>query len=157
MKTRLSVMLAAALLSIYVFAQSEPYALGNFDHVVSQPAPGGDTHDGGPQAVSDIQSVAGVPLVCLNNGVMMPCFGLGTQEQSMEGASQRQQLNETVRGDAWRSFRIGYGNYSFWNFQDYTYDHEYTPATTENISGSCASGIPYDLQGRPVRDGYKGI
>ena len=27
------------LLSIYVFAQSEPYALGNFDHVVSQPAP----------------------------------------------------------------------------------------------------------------------
>ncbi|MBQ3633526.1 MAG: aldo/keto reductase [Paludibacteraceae bacterium] len=108
MKTRLSVMLAAALLSIYVFAQSEPYALGNFDHVVSQPAPGGDTTDGGPQAVSDIRSVAGVPLVRLNNGVMMPRFGLGTQVQSMEGASQRQQLNETVRGMVIAALQSGY-------------------------------------------------
>ena len=30
---------AGGAAGIYVFAQSEPYALGNFDHVVSQPAP----------------------------------------------------------------------------------------------------------------------
>ena len=70
---------------------------GNFDHQVTQPAPGGNTSDGGPQAASNITSVSGVPLVRLNNGVMMPRFGLGTQVQSMEGANQRQQLNETVR------------------------------------------------------------
>lgn len=70
----------------------------DFDHEVTQPAPGGNTADGGPQKVSNITSVAGVPLVRLNNGVMMPRFGFGTQIQSMEGAGQRQQLNETVRG-----------------------------------------------------------
>ena len=47
-----------------------------FDHEVTQPGPGGDTADGGPQAASHIQSVAGVPLVRLNNGVYMPRFGL---------------------------------------------------------------------------------
>lgn len=67
-------------------------ALANFDHEVTQPAPGGDVSDGGPQAKSNITSVAGVPLVRLNNGVMMPRFGLGTQVQSMENASMRQQL-----------------------------------------------------------------
>lgn len=55
------------------------YPLGNFDHQVTQPAPGGNTSDGGPQAVSNIISVSGVPLVRLNNGVLMPRFGLGTQ------------------------------------------------------------------------------
>ena len=62
--------------------------LANFDHEVTQPAPGGSTADGGPQAKSNITSVAGGPLVRLNNGVMMPRFGLGTQVQSMEGAGQ---------------------------------------------------------------------
>lgn len=80
----------------------------NFDHQVTQPAPGGDTPDGGPQAVSRITSVAGVPLVRLNNGVMMPRFGLGTQVQSMEGANQRQELNETVRGMVISALQSGY-------------------------------------------------
>lgn len=84
------------------------FPLGNFDHEVTQPAPGGDTTDGGPQALSNITSVAGVPLVRLNNGVMMPRFGLGTQVQSMEGASQRQQLNETVRGMVISALQSGY-------------------------------------------------
>jgi diketogulonate reductase-like aldo/keto reductase len=82
--------------------------VGNFDHQVTQPAPGGNTSDGGPQAVSNITSVSGVPLVRLNNGVMMPRFGLGTQVQSMEGANQRQQLNETVRGMVISALQSGY-------------------------------------------------
>ena len=41
MKTRLFGMLAAVLLSIGASAQSEDYALANFDHEVTQPAPGG--------------------------------------------------------------------------------------------------------------------
>ena len=85
-----------------------PYELANFDHVVSQPAPGGDTEDGGPQKVSNISSVAGVPLVRLNNGVYMPRFGLGTQVQSLEGSSQRQQLNETVNMMTDAALRYGY-------------------------------------------------
>lgn len=86
----------------------ESGTLGNFDHEVTQAAPGGDTSDGGPQAVSNITSVSGVPLVRLNNGVMMPRFGLGTQVQSMEGANQRQQLNETVRGMVISALQSGY-------------------------------------------------
>lgn len=102
-------MLAAVLLSIGAMAQSvDNYALGNFDHIVTQPAPGGNTADGGPQAASNIKSVAGVPLVRLNNGVMMPRFGLGTQVQSMESASMRQQLNETVRGMVISALQSGY-------------------------------------------------
>lgn len=82
--------------------------LANCDHAVTQPAPGGSVADGGPQAASDITSVAGVPLVKLNNGVMMPRFGLGTQVQSMENASMRQQLNETVRGMVISALQAGY-------------------------------------------------
>ena len=84
------------------------YPLGNFDHQVTQPTPGGNTSDGGPQAVSNIISVSGVPLVRLNNGVLMPRFGLGTQVQSMEGANQRQQLNETARGMVISALKSGY-------------------------------------------------
>ena len=90
------------------FEQEAAVPAGNFDHQVTQPAPGGNTSDGGPQAVSNITSVSGVPLVRLNNGVMMPRFGLGTQVQSMEGANQRQQLNETVRGMVISALRSGY-------------------------------------------------
>ena len=32
------------------------------------------------------------------------------------------------RGDTGRSFNLGYGNNGFGNFQDYTYNHTYTPA-----------------------------
>ena len=79
-----------------------------FDHEVTQPGPGGDTADGGPQAASHIQSVAGVPLVRLNNGVYMPRFGLGTQVQSLEGGNQRQLLNDTVRGMVSSALGSGY-------------------------------------------------
>lgn len=41
MKTKLFFMLTAMLLSVSMFAQ-------NFDHEVTQPAPGGNTTDGGP-------------------------------------------------------------------------------------------------------------
>ena len=91
----------------------------NFDHEVTQPAPGGDTSDGGPQAVSHITSVAGVPLVRLNNGIMMPRFGLGTQVQSMEGASQRQELNDAMfyyneRGVGWGIRESGVPREEIW-------------------------------------------
>lgn len=109
MKTRFSLILVAVLLSVSSYAQSDnDYALGNFDHEVTQPAPGGATVDGGPQAASDISSEAGVPLVRLNNGVMMPRFGLGTQVQSMESTGMRQQLNETVRGMVIAALGAGY-------------------------------------------------
>ena len=82
-----------ALLSIYVFAQSDPYALGNFDHVVSQPAPGGDT-------------------------------------------------NDAVR---------------FWEAQmsQSSTATEHVPAAGPNANA--ANATAYDLQGRPVREGYRGI
>lgn len=87
------------------------FPLGDFDHRVTQPAPGGDTSDGGPQAVSNITSVSGVPLVRLNNGVYMPRFGLGTQVQSLESPSQRQLLNETVRGMIISALQSGYRHF----------------------------------------------
>ena len=58
MKTRLFGMLAVVLLSISASAQSEDYALANFDHEVTQPAPGGNTTDGGPQVVSMLALLA---------------------------------------------------------------------------------------------------
>ena len=36
-------------------------------------------------------------------------------------------------GDAGRSFNISYGNGNFGNFQDYTYDHTYTPTAIESV------------------------
>ena len=111
MTTRFIMMLATVMLSIGTWAQSGnngDYQLANFDHEVTQPAPGGNTVDGGHQAVSNIKSVAGVPLVKLNNGVMMPRFGLGTQVQSMESTNMRQQLNETVRNMVIAALQSGY-------------------------------------------------
>ena len=84
------------------------YELENIDHEITEPAPGTSADNGGPQAVSDIASVAGVPLVRLNNGVYMPRFGLGTQVQSMENTNQRQQLNETVNMMTDKALRYGY-------------------------------------------------
>ena len=37
-----------------------------------------------PAVVSNISSVADVPLITLNNGVQVPQLGLGTQIQSLE-------------------------------------------------------------------------
>lgn len=87
---------------------TQPSQDGSFDHQVTQPAPGGSAADGGPQAASNIGSVAGVPLVQLNNGVYMPRFGLGTQVQSLEGENQRQELNETVNGMVIAALQSGY-------------------------------------------------
>ena len=36
-------------------------------------------------------------------------------------------------GDAGRSFNISYGDRNFGNFQDYTYDHTYTPTAIESV------------------------
>ena len=110
---RISTVIAIILFGTNMMAQSRnsdnnPYTLGIFDHEVTQPAPGGNTADGGPQSVSDITPTAGVPLVRLNNGVMMPRFGLGTQVQSLEGSNQRQQLNETVRRMVISALQSGY-------------------------------------------------
>lgn len=88
--------------------EDDSYELKNIDHEITEPAPGTSADNGGPQAVSDIASVAGVPLVRLNNGVYMPRFGLGTQVQSMENTSQRQQLNETVNMMTDKALRYGY-------------------------------------------------
>lgn len=88
--------------------EDDSYELENIDHEITEPAPGTSADNGGPQAESDIASVAGVPLVRLNNGVYMPRFGLGTQVQSMENTSQRQQLNETVNMMTDKALRYGY-------------------------------------------------
>lgn len=88
--------------------EDDSYELENIVHEITEPAPGTSADNGGPQAVSDIASVAGVPLVRLNNGVYMPRFGLGTQVQSMENTSQRQQLNETVNMMTDKALRYGY-------------------------------------------------
>lgn len=106
--------IAIIMLSSGVMAQGQnnggnsSFPLNNFDHSVTQPAPGGDVPDGGPQAVSNITSVSGVPLVRLNNGVAMPRFGFGTQVQSLESPERRQQLNETVRGMVISALQSGY-------------------------------------------------
>lgn len=113
MKSALA-LICAVFLSINMMAQGpgsdseSSYPLDNYDHQVTQPAPGENTSDGGPQAASNITSVAGVPLVRLNNGVMIPRFGFGTQVQSLEGAGQRQLLNETVRGMVISALQSGY-------------------------------------------------
>ncbi len=113
MKTRFLLMLAVVLLGIGTKAQVSNdggktlFDFGDFDHEVTQPAPGGATPDGGPQAVSNITSVAGVPLVRLNNGVMMPRFGFGTQVQSLENGP-RQILNETVNAMVIAALQSGY-------------------------------------------------
>ena len=96
------------LLSIVSVAMATAMMAQSFDHEVTQPAPGGNTADGGPQRVSNVKSVAGVPLVRLNNGVMMPRFGFGTQIQSMETGNTRQELNETVRGTVLAALQSGY-------------------------------------------------
>lgn len=79
----------------------------NFDHQVTQPAPGGDTPDGGPQAVSRITSVAGVPLVRLNNGVMMPRLGLALKCKAWKEPTSGRNL--TRRFAAWSSQHFSRG------------------------------------------------
>lgn len=64
-----------------------------------------------PAAASNIQSVANVPLLTLNNGVQLPQLGLGTQIQSLEGdasPSGRDRLNETTRASVVAALQAGY-------------------------------------------------
>ena len=44
-------------------------------------------------------------------------------------------INDIDHGDAGRSANLGYGDNGFGNFQDYTYNHIYSPAfqTVESI------------------------
>lgn len=63
------------------------------------------------------------------------------------------------RGDAGRSFNISYGNWNFGNFQDYTYEHTYTPSAIENVEAEIANGENriYTLDGRLVNTLQKGV
>ena len=63
------------------------------------------------------------------------------------------------RGDAGRSFRLGYGNNGFGNFQDYTYDHTFTPSAIESAKADTKSSAEqiFTLDGRQVSTLQKGI
>ena len=61
----------------------------------------------GPADASNITSIGGVPLVTLNNGVQMPCFGLGTQIQRLENG-ELSILNETTRTSVVSALQAGY-------------------------------------------------
>ncbi len=63
------------------------------------------------------------------------------------------------RGDAGRSFRISYGNWNFGNFQDYTYEHIYTPTNIESVKtdGGDGSTTIYTLDGKQVSATQKGV
>ena len=64
-----------------------------------------------PAAVSNISSVADVPLITLNNGVQVPQLGLGTQIQSLERDSSeagRALLNSTSRDAVVAALQAGY-------------------------------------------------
>ena len=74
---------------------------------LTEEAPGEDAPNGGPQSVSKVASVKGVPLVTLNNGVQMPRFGLGTQIQSMESGDLGV-LNQTSRTAVAAALTSGY-------------------------------------------------
>lgn len=64
-----------------------------------------------PAGVSNITSVANVPLLVLNNGVQLPQLGLGTQIQRLEGDSSeagRQLLNDTSHDAVVAAIQSGY-------------------------------------------------
>lgn len=64
-----------------------------------------------PSDVSNITSVADVPLIELNNGVMMPQLGLGTQIQRLESdrsESGRKLLNDTSHDAVVAALQSGY-------------------------------------------------
>ena len=63
------------------------------------------------------------------------------------------------RGDAGRSFNLSYGNWGFGNFQDYTYNHTYTPSAIESTRADGDSGASriFTLDGRQVSTLQKGI
>ena len=64
-----------------------------------------------PAAISNISSVADVPLITLNNGVQVPQLGLGTQIQSLErdsSESGRALLNSTSHDAVVAALQAGY-------------------------------------------------
>ena len=62
-------------------------------------------------------------------------------------------------GDAGRSFNLSYGNWGFGNFQDYTYDHTYTPSAIESTRADSDSGASriFTLDGRRVNTLQNGV
>ena len=65
----------------------------------------------GPATISNIASVAGVPLLTLKNGVQVPQLGLGTQIQSLERDSSeagRALLNNTSHDAVVAALQAGY-------------------------------------------------
>lgn len=70
-----------------------------------------EAHGNGPADVSDISSVADVPLITLNNDTQVPQLGLGTQIQSLESDSSqegRDLLNDTSRQAVAAALKAGY-------------------------------------------------
>lgn len=61
-----------------------------------------------PALRSRIESVAGVPLITLNNGTVLPQLGLGTQIQRLEGNGPTDELNETTRLSVIAALQSGY-------------------------------------------------
>ncbi len=63
------------------------------------------------------------------------------------------------RGDAGRSFRISYGNWNFGNFQDYTYEHTFTPTAIASVKAADgdADATIYTLNGKQVSAPQKGV
>ena len=63
------------------------------------------------------------------------------------------------RGNSGRSFNLSYGNRGFGNFQDYTYDHTYTPSAIGSTKADSDRSVNriYTLNGRQMSTAQKGI
>ena len=79
-------------------------------------------------AVFGNMAAQNVPTLILNNGAVMPQFGIGTYNQTNDQAyagvlyalqhGYRHIDTAHAYGDAGRSFNLGYGNNGFGNFRD---------------------------------------
>ena len=83
-----------------------------------------EAHGTGPADASDIMSVAGVPMLILNNEVQVPQLGLGTQIQRLErdsSESGRKLLNDTAHDAVVAALQAGYRHldtaYGYFNEQ----------------------------------------
>ena len=81
-------------------------------------------------------------------------FDFSLSDEEMEA------IRAIDRGEAGRSFNLGYGNWGFGNFQDYTYNHTYEPPTaieTPRTSTLSAGSQIYTLQGQQVSTPQRGV
>lgn len=73
--------------------------------------------------------------------------------------TEMEAIRAVDRGNAGRSFNLSYGNWGFGNFQDYTYDHTYTPSAIERTKADSDRSVNriYTLDGRQVSTLQKGV